>query len=96
MKFKIYDYNNEATEVDVNGKTIDHITVIVLSGDEMVKVFYKDGTNEEFDSSGCRNMDYFDGMYELHGTELFKWLTCEPDIKDDDCTISYERLRDFT
>lgn len=95
MKFKIYDYNNEATEVDVEGKCVDHITVIVLSGDEMVKVFYKDGTDEEFDSSDCRNMDFFDGMYELRGTELFKWLTYEPDIKDDDDVISYQRLRDF-
>lgn len=96
MKFKIYDFENEATEVDVGNKIIDHIIVIVLSGDEMVKVFYKDGTNEEFDSSECRNMDYFDGMYELRGTELFTWLTCEPDIREDYETISYQRLKDFT
>ena len=93
MKFKIYDFENKAAEVDVDKKIVDHITVIVLSGDEVVNVFYKDGTHEEFDSSNVRGTDYYDGMYEVCGTELFKWLIWLPE--DENGVFSYQRLRRF-
>lgn len=48
MKFKIYNYNGKATEVDTGDKLVKQLFVQVLSGDEVVTVEYDDGTKKDF------------------------------------------------
>lgn len=70
---KIYDYANRAVEVDTQGKEIDHINVTVLSGDEVVNIYFSDGTKIYKDSSDCRTLSFFDGQYEIDKENVEKW-----------------------
>ena len=42
MKFKIYDYNNNAIEVDAGDEPINLITVTILSGDETGLIVFEE------------------------------------------------------
>lgn len=75
MRFKIYDYDNVATDIDVGDKPIDYIHVVILSGDETGVVYFKDGTTQSFDASECRNTDYFDGEYDVLGSVVDEWIS---------------------
>ena len=90
MKFKIYDYDNEATIVEIPDKPIDYIHVIVLSGDETGIVYFKDGTMQSFDASDCRNMDFFDDEYIVDDMYIKEWIAINPKGGSYD-TKSYER-----
>ena len=70
MKFKIYDYNNNAIEVDTGDEPINLITVTILSGDETGLIVFEDGTTQAFDASECRCINFFDGQYVVPGTKL--------------------------
>ena len=58
------------TTIDLNKlDEIKIIIIIVLSGDEICLVKYKNGKEEKFDSSNCRingYFDNFDNMYTLY------------------------------
>lgn len=88
MKTKIYDYANNATEIEIKDKPIDYIFVEVITGDEVVTIHYTDNTEETFDSSNCRNTDFNDGSYIVKGSAIEKWLNFG--IED-----SYKRLYEF-
>ena len=94
MKFKIYDYDNKATEIDVGNKIIDHIRVLVLSGDEVVRVFFENGKNEVFDSSNYRVISLYEGQYEIHKSKLFKWVSYQPNPEDG--AVAYQRFKNFS
>ena len=70
MKFKIYDYSNNAIEVDTGDEPINLITVTILSGDETGLIVFEDGTTQAFDASECRCINFFDGQYVVPGTKL--------------------------
>lgn len=74
MKFKIYDYNGKATEVDTGDKGIKELFVQVLSGDEVVTVDYDDGTKETFDSSDNRRVSYVEESYIVEKDRIKDWV----------------------
>ena len=77
MLIKILDYKNSVTEVDVGDiKDIRSMVVDVVTGDEILKVTYKDGTFKTFDSSNDRTRNFYDGNYELYNTDI------EPEINE--------------
>ena len=78
MKIKILDYESRPKEVDVGElKDIRKMKVNVVSGDEILNVTYKDGSEKIFDSSDDdRIIGFFDGDYELYNTET------EPEINE--------------
>lgn len=94
MEINIMDYNGKKRTIELG--PIEDIAVAfikVLSGDEVLTVVKKDGTYEEYDSSSCRMMDYFDDEYTVirNGEFLMKpgWLDrtdsywCEWDDEED-------------
>lgn len=89
MKFNIYDYDNQAKEIDTGNKEINFINVIILSGDEVITIYYSDGTFENYDSSENRLTNYFDGSYVVSKENLAKWLESGNDTTG---TISYNRI----
>lgn len=75
MKFKIYDYNGKATEVDTGDKEIKELFVQVLSGDEVVTVDYDDDTSETFDSSDSREYSYMEESYFIGKDSIQDWIS---------------------
>lgn len=92
MKFKIYDYDNKASVVEIPDKPIDYIHVIVLSGDETGIVYFKDDTMQSFDASDCRNTDCFDEEYIVDDMYIKEWIAINPKVGNYD-TKSYERAK---
>ena len=90
MKFKIYDYNNNAIEVDAGDEPINLITVTILSGDETGLIVFEDGTTQAFDASECRCIDSFDGQYVVPGNQVEKWASIKPHVGEHE-TKSYKR-----
>ena len=77
MKIKILDYKSREKEVDVGELDgIRKMQVNVVTGDEILNVTYKDGSEKRFDSSDDRTRDFYDGNYELYNTET------EPEINE--------------
>lgn len=77
MKITILDYSDRKKEVDVGElKDIRKMTVDVITGDEILHVTYKDGSEKIFDSADDRSRDFYDGNYELYNTET------EPEINE--------------
>ena len=91
MKFNIYDYKDDAVEIDTKGREVVSISVEVISGDERIEIIYKSGAFNTIDSSSNRFMNYYDGGYELSGDKLSEWVEYTPTKKG----ISYERLWKF-
>lgn len=74
MIINIVDYKDERIKVDIGDiENIDYISVDVLSGDEVITVWYKDGMFDDWDSSECRGTDYYDGEYEVPSEQIEKW-----------------------
>lgn len=66
MEITIMDYNSKRWTIELG--PIEDIAVAfikVLSGDEVLTVVKKDGTYEEYDSSSCRMINYFDDEYTV-------------------------------
>lgn len=78
MKFKIYDYKNSAIEIDTGDKSINFITVTILSGDETGLVVFEYGTTQAFDASKCRCTSHFEGQYVVLGSQVEKWASIKP------------------
>lgn len=77
MIFNIYNFNGKATKVDTGDKVIKDVFVQVLSGDEVVTVYYYDCTSVRFDSSRNRAADYDDGSYIIYPDNLQDWVNFE-------------------
>lgn len=90
MKFKIYDYENNAIEVDTGDEPINLIAVTILSGDETGLIVFEDGTTKSFDASNCRSTDYFDDQYVVSGDQVEKWASINPHVAKCE-TKSYKR-----
>lgn len=77
MTITILDYNNKKKEVEIGElKDIRSMKMSVVTGDEILHVTYKDGTEKEFDSSDDRRRDYYDGGYVLYNIDT------EPEINE--------------
>jgi len=74
---KIMNYHKERADTGVKIEDIDSLYVIVLTGDELVRVIMKDGTQKAFDSAvlcdDSRAHDYFDGEYAVHKDDFAEW-----------------------
>lgn len=99
VSFKVYNYANIPSLVCISNKNVEDISriaVLLLSGDEIVCVCFKDGTELSYDSADLtgdgRNMGYYDGEYSLGGNAIPKWLNWEP---HNERTHSYSRQSDF-
>ena len=67
MTIKLLDWRGDKVEVDVgNIENIGAMRIEVITGDEILRVLYKDFTIDEFDSSYSRVQDYYDGEYEIY------------------------------
>lgn len=97
--FKYYDYNNQPNLVEIvehDRKDIKAISVTVLTGDEIVTLYWNDGSCIEYDSDN-RLLDYYDGGYVILTEEgINRWLDWEPptDISKY-ATLGYLRMEDF-
>lgn len=78
MKFKIYNYNGKATEVDTGDKLVKQLFVQVLSGDEVVTVEYDDGTKKTFDSSYNRYVSHIEESYIVEKDRIQDWVSYVP------------------
>ena len=62
-----YDYESEMKTFDIGElDSIVKIEIMILSGDEIALVWYKDHTLKRFDSSDSRVIDYYDGEYTVY------------------------------
>ena len=63
-EFTIYDYKGNKKKVKLDLSKISVIMKYVISGDEILEVFYKDGERQWIDSLdyniGYRSTNYFD------------------------------------
>ena len=64
MKFIIRDYMGNPREIEIT-KEVESAYMTILTGDEILTVKYKDGTEEKFDSCDNRIADYYDDGYEV-------------------------------
>lgn len=78
MRFNIYNFNNEATEVNTGDKLIKQLFVQVMSGNEVVSVEYDDSARETFDSSNNRWNSYVEGSYIVEQDHLQEWINYAP------------------
>ena len=63
MKVYIYDYNNNRKEVEITKEVVSAV-LLVVSGDQILKVKYEDGMEDTFDScESFRSTDFFDECY---------------------------------
>lgn len=92
MKFNIYNFENEPTEVELKCRAISKIYVRVITGDEVVTVIFSNGTTKTFDSSNTRIVDFADGDYILRGAQIGEWMEYVP---PEDGVISYKRMIAF-
>lgn len=60
------DFRGEKSDFIIEDfENVKDIDIVILSGDETATVHYFNGEKEEFDSSECRLVDYYDCSYEL-------------------------------
>lgn len=78
MELRIFDYANKVSTIKTQDKEIKQIEVTILTGDEIITVWYEDGTCEKFDSNFSRCQDFFDGSYVVTKNKLHKWNEFEP------------------
>ena len=91
MKFNIYNYDNEPTEVDTGDKEIKYIKVEVVTGDEWIQIHYEDGTERHYRSDRA-SINFYDGDYSVPKERIQEWIDLE---KVTNRTISYYRLEVF-
>lgn len=83
------DYANKPKYVDIpNIENVESINITIISGDELLRVEYKDDTKTlRVDSSSDRIMDFYDGSYCISVKDIEKFN--EISLMDTDDTKSY-------
>lgn len=80
MIFEILDYTGERHSVDLGDfDKIARIDIVVISGDEVVSVIFKDFTTA-FADIGGRWCDFIDDEYEIYNYQKEKNLIFDPDF----------------
>ena len=74
MKFKIYDYLDNPTLIDTGNKKIKYLKVSVITGNEVVAIYYKDGTIRKYYSNENEKKEYFYGRYIIPGNKIKEWI----------------------
>ena len=74
---KCMNYKDETFDTGVKFDDVDRLFISVITGDEIITVLFKDGSEMEFDSAimgdNSRLFDYFDEQYIVSKTELDAW-----------------------
>lgn len=72
MTFKLKNYIDVINEFELSENEVENLVLLVLSGDEVLYVEYKDHTTQYFDSdtSGYRGLDCFDSARVITLEEL--------------------------
>lgn len=87
----IRDYADNPTTVTIeNFETVAKIHLMVKTGDEILRVIWKDYSEEEYDSSDCRRVDYNDGEYDVYWPDEGINLLDDPEWNTK--TNSYDRM----
>lgn len=78
MNLKIMDYaHREYYALDVPLDDVESVMVRIISGDELLRVKFKDGDERFLDVSEINNdhriMGFYDGEYEVPNEDLIKW-----------------------
>lgn len=89
---KVYDYANNAVDIDIPDKEITAISVVVICGDETGIISFADGTSMTFTSCEIRPQDIVDRIYVVTGKRIKEWINFIP---TPDTTFSYERASIF-
>lgn len=74
MLIRIFDYKDNVTLCELKNLDIRAISVTILSGDEVIDVYYENGKIEHFDSSTTRHTSFYDGNYVLLGAKIEEWI----------------------
>lgn len=87
---ELYIYNSESvpTKVNIRDKEILFINVILISGDEIIRVYYKDQTTETYDSGRMRFHNLYDYSYILLPEDIEEWSLLEKFNDEDEIPIS--------
>ncbi len=70
MKIAIQDYNGKLKEVTFDVENLEIAIVHVISGDETLKLFYRDGSDLYFDASESRLEDIDEGFEIVYSPGL--------------------------
>lgn len=92
-KFIIRDWANAPVETNVDLDAMDDIrkmTIVIMTGDEILTVEYMNGHTETIDSSDCRLCGFFDGSYDIFDRETGYSCLTEEYLQ---CCDSYDRQR---
>lgn len=91
MKFNIYNYYNEPTEVDTGDKEIRCIMIEIITGDEFIHMLYEDGTIEHY-RSDVLLFSFCHYRYTVPKERVQEWIDLEKTAQG---AISYYRLEKF-
>lgn len=92
MKIKIYDYDDYPFTVDIGElEEIKELDVDVITGDEILTVWYTDGTIARFDSSRTRMLAFFDGCYVVENNQIEEWANFKFD-SERQTPYAYQRM----
>ena len=91
MKFNIYNFYNEPTEIDSGDKEICYITVELITGDEWIYIKYEDGTMGRY-GSDVKLVTFCFSSYIVPKERIREWIDLEKTAQG---TVSYYRLEKF-
>lgn len=91
MTTKLYYYNGDEVPVTIPCGVSDLLVihVEVISGDERATFVTKNGETHTRDAGYDRQMDFFDGCYDVKGDDIQAWL-------DYDAGSAYSRQNKFS
>lgn len=73
-----YDWDDREIPITLrDGYTLEDIRfidVIVLSGDEVIDIYYNDYAHQKIDCGPTRIRDFYDGGYIVWPADITKWL----------------------
>lgn len=98
IAFKLYEYNNKLHRFASDAyseEDINFIDVKVISGDETITIFWKNGNILDYDTGvKTRTIDYLDYAYIVDSPEeIHRWLCWQE--PEGNVTYSYKRRDDF-
>ena len=76
----ILDYNGNKYKIKIDKNNIHHIEVLVISGDELIRIYYNDGSHSKtYDVSNYnfdpRSVNFYDGRYDVYPKDITLWMT---------------------
>ena len=79
MNINIFSYSGHKYHIETPRDDIDFIVVNIISGDEVLSIYYKDRSYETYDAvnfaleSDQRLLGFHDGSYVVFQDQIDKW-----------------------